>query len=241
MWLLLLALLSPARASPSFVGEKLTWAVRYLGVVGGWAWAEVKPGKDGAVQVVCGAKNADWYARFYTIDDRVESTWVPGVGSRRYVAHFREGRFHQDEDMHLDATGFSVQRHQEFDAGWKTWTTVYPAVPGAQDPVSAIYEIRRGVDDGDGPWTWPVFSGKETWPFVVSVTGREVLDDTPIGPVPTRIYKLRTAHRGMLEQKGRFLLWLTDDDRRIPVRMVVRTNFGSIRADLVEYRAPWRR
>ena len=47
--------------------------------------------------------------------------------------------------------------------------------------------------------------------------------------------ELRTQHRGDWEQRGRFLVYLTDDERRIPVRFLVRTSIGSIRATLVAH------
>jgi hypothetical protein len=41
-----------------------------------------------------------------------------------------------------------------------------------------------------------------------------------------------------VKQRGRFFVTLTDDERRIPVRAVIKTNIGSIKADLVSYAAP---
>lgn len=210
----------------------------------GTAWAEAKLEPDGDVVIEGGAKNAPWYGKLYSIDDFVRSTSRPEGGSARYETRFREGGFHQDQDMRLGAEAFEVWRKQRFDEEWREWTKTYDAHPGAEDPISAVTRIRLLPDEALAPtslgpgWTFPVFSGEKTWPLIVTVVDREPLDSEVLGTVQTRVVELRTEHKGMLEQRGRFWIWLTDDARRIPVRMVVKTNFGAIRADLVDYRPP---
>jgi len=223
---------------PAFLGECLRWEVSYLGVTGGFAEARTAPGEDGALVTTGSVQNAPWYDSVYSIDDRIQSTWTPGSGSRAYDTWFREGRFEQDQHMRLSADGITVDRRQRGDSGWREWSNTYPAHPGAEDPVSAFFRMR--MMDLDTTIRFPVFSGRHTWTLEVVPRDREHLPDTPLGPVDTRVVELRTAHEGDLEQRGRFLLWLTDDARQVPVRMVVRTNVGPIRADLIEYQAPRR-
>lgn len=235
---------APGATSASLAGERITWSIRYGGVAAGTAWAEAKLEPDGAVVIEGGAKNAPWYGKLYSIDDFVRSTARPEGGSTRYETRFREGGFHQDQDMRLEPGGFEVWRKQRFGEEWREWTKSYDAHPGAEDPISAVTRIRLLHDEALAPtplgsgWTFPVFSGEKTWPLIVTVVDREPLETEVLGTVQTRVVELRTEHKGMLEQRGRFWIWLTDDARRIPVRMVVKTNFGAVRADLVAYRPP---
>lgn len=225
-------------------GERVTWSIRYAGVAAGTAWAEASAGPDGKLIIEGGAENAPWYGKLYNIDDFVRSTSVPTGGSQRYQTRFREGGFHQDQDMRLGADSFEVWRHQRIDGEWREWTDSYDAHPGAEDPISAVTRIRLLDDDDLAPtvmgagWTFPVFSGQKTWPLIVRVIDHELVTNDVLGTVPVRVVELRTEHEGMLEQRGRFRIWLTDDDRRIPVKMVVKTNFGAIRAELVAYTPP---
>ena len=55
-----------------------------------------------------------------------------------------------------------------------------------------------------------------------------------LGAVAVRVLDLTTQHRGELSQAGRFVLHVTDDDQRLIVRAVVRSNLGPIQADLIE-------
>ena len=229
-----LLLLSDDLLAGDLHGEWMSWDITYAGVVAGSAWAEATWRED-HYELTGGCQNAPWYEAIYTLDDFVRSTWVPGEGSRRYETRFREGGFHQDQDMVLAADGFTVWRHQEIDGEWRDWSTPYPASIGAEDPVSAIYALRRAT--GDGPWTWPVFSGKETWPLLVEVVEAAALDAV-LATVAVDVLELRVAHEGDIEQRGRFRVYVTDDARRVPVRVTVGSSVGTFRADLTGYRAP---
>jgi len=231
VWLLFGAL---ARAG-DLGGERMRWDVTYAGMVAGQAWAEVKV-DGGTLLLSGGAKNADWYEPFYKIDDWVQSTWVPGQGSLRYETRFREGRFHQDQDMRFEESGIEVARRQLKSEGWKEWTTPYPPAPGVEDPVSALYAMR--ALEGDGPWTLQVFSGKKSWPLSIEPVERATIDTIFGKDTPVRVVELKSLHEGDVKQRGRFFVTLTDDERRIPVRAVIKTNIRSIKADLVSYAAP---
>jgi hypothetical protein len=138
--------------------------------------------------------------------------------------------------MRLSAETCTVERHQKFDEGWRTWSSSYPGQPHLEDPVTAIFALRQR--QGSGPWSFPVFSGDATWPLDAEVLRRELRHDTPLGDVPVVVLSLQTRHRGEWEQKGRFLIALTDDERQIPVQMIIRSSVGHIRVDLVDYTPP---
>jgi hypothetical protein len=202
----------------------------------GTATGESFDNADGSLRIVGTTVNAPWYAALYTIDDRVESTWIPGERSLGYITQFREGGFRQDQVMDLDPAGFVVWRRQYKDGEWREWSTPYDGHPAVEDPVSAIYRAR-GME-GEGPWTFPVFSGDKTWTLRVLPLGSEPLKNAYFGRIQTRRFELETAHKGEVEQRGRFFVWVTDDPFRVPVRVVIQSSVGPIRADLVDYRPP---
>jgi hypothetical protein len=231
---LLLLWLSLALALP-FEGEEMGWELRYLGVLAGAASAraEAVPSAPGQLLISGEAQTAPWYEQIYRLHDRVVSTCLPGQRSLRYQTSFREGNFHQDQDMWLDPLGFRVHVGQRLKEGWKEWDKSYPGREGVEDPVSALYRMR--LLRGEGPWRFPVFSGDRTWTLQVRPLGRERLEETAMGPVDTLLVELETAHKGEIEQRGRFLVWMTEESARVPVRAEVRANIGTIRADLVRF------
>ena len=205
-------------------------------VKAGQAWAEVKAGDAGTLHIRGGAKNADWYGRFYTIDDLVRSQWDPsGPGSLSYTTRFREGSFHQDQVMDIAADGIRVERSQRFDTGWRSWVDEYPGPGGpVEDPTTAFFRLRLLPLVSGEVYSFPVFSGKETWELRVEVEPRTRLE-TALGELEVIPVRLFTKHQGDLEQKGRIVLYLSDDERRVPVRAILQTNVGPIRADIISY------
>ncbi|MEL6343515.1 MAG: DUF3108 domain-containing protein [Myxococcota bacterium] len=236
MWLMMM--LGGALAG-ELDGERLTWSLSFAGITAGEAWATVKPGPTSDQQIIeAGARNADWYGAIYSIDDFIRSTGSLTSGSVRYETRFREGGFQQDQDMTLSPEGITVWRNQKFKEGWREWTKTYPAAPGAADPLSALYMLRRL--EGEGPWVLPVFSGEETWPLEVELLGREVWSKGVMGPVTVRVLSLRTLHEGDWEQRGKFLVYVTEDAHRVPARVVIKLNVGAIRAELIAHTPPFK-
>lgn len=231
---LLRSALAASPEAPPFAGELLRWEVRYTGLSVGTAWAEAKA--EGQELVIeAGARNASWYEPIYVVNDLVRSTWSPGAGSRRYQTWFREGRFHQDQDMKLGPDAVEVWRRQLRDGAWSESTTRYDPAPLAEDPISAMYALRR--EEGDGPWTYVVWNGKKAL-SVVATAGPEETLETALGALQVRRVSLAVPHEGQVSQKGSFVVWLSADERRLPVRAVLDANVGSFRAELIEYRSP---
>lgn len=218
----------------AFAGERLRWELRYGGLAVGSAWAEARADKGNLV-VEAGARNAAWYESIYVVNDLVRSTRAPGAGSLRYQTWFREGRFHQDQDMWLRPDGVEVWRRQLRDGAWSESTTRYDPAPLAEDPISAMYALRAA--EGDGPWTWVVWNGKKAL-SVVATAGPEETLETALGELRVRRVSLGVPHEGQVSQRGSFVVWLSTDARRLPVRAILEANVGAFRADLIEYRSP---
>jgi len=75
-------------------------------------------------------------------------------------------------------------------------------------------------------------SGKKRYELKVLVHGKEELE-TAIGKVKTIKVEPVLDGDGIFNSKGRIFIWLTDDDKRIPVLMQCEIALGSIKAKLV--------
>jgi hypothetical protein len=56
---------------------------------------------------------------------------------------------------------------------------------------------------------------------------------TVLGEVNTILINPLLKNEGIFERKGAIFIWLTDDERRIPVKMKTKVAIGSITATLV--------
>ena len=220
--------------APGGVGETMDWKVHYLGMHVGNARVEVADG-GGEAWVIRGRSwSAPWYSRVYSVDDHTTSFWTPGVGSSRYQTVFREGGFHQDQDMRIAPDGIHVDRRQLFkEEGWRSWEDDYegPGYP-MEDPVTAFYHLRGLALPDGGSTTIPLFSGKRVTQVQISVEGREPLD-TAIGEVDTIRVRISSQRDDELKGKGRIWVWITDDETRLPVKVLWKSNsIGSVHAEL---------
>jgi hypothetical protein len=98
----------------------------------------------------------------------------------------------------------------------------------------------HGVQGGEG-LSLPVFDNGRRYQLGIRVRGRERLDlPPPLGKdVPTLIVEpLLLEGTGLFVKSGRLFIWLTDDSRRVPVRLRTRVAIGSVSADLEAYTPP---
>ena len=108
------------------------------------------------------------------------------------------------------------------------------------DVLSAFFVLRaRGVAPGQ-PLQVPLFDNGKRYLLKVDWLGRELLDlPPPFGrKTPTIVVEpLLAEGTGLFVKEGRLKLWLTDDARRVPVRLRTRVAIGSVGGDLESYQA----
>jgi hypothetical protein len=111
------------------------------------------------------------------------------------------------------------------------------AIPDpVQDGLSLLYVLRTRESLGIGRnMDIDVVDSGKNWAVEVSVLAREKVA-TAAGEFDT--IKIRTAPRdkGDLKKKGEVVLWLTDDDRKVPVLMKTKLKVGSFVFELVDWK-----
>jgi len=106
--------------------------------------------------------------------------------------------------------------------------------PNVYDPVSATYYFRvRDLGAEERPRQ--VYAGRKLWQISTRLIGQERID-TSGGPVDTKVIQPVIRREGQLENKGDLRMWVTNDARRVPVRIYAK--FRKIRdwtlvADLI--------
>jgi len=77
-----------------------------------------------------------------------------------------------------------------------------------------------------------IFDSKKLWNVEVQVLRKEKIR-TNLGEFDTVLIKPLMKSEGIFNKKGDMYIWLTDDVKRIPVRMQTKVAVGSIIATLV--------
>jgi len=103
---------------------------------------------------------------------------------------------------------------------------------GTQDLVTAIYALRRLPLAVGKSFELKISDSGLVYKIPVRVTARE-LQKSVLGKVWCfRIEPEIFGRNRLIEREGKMILWITDDDRRLPVRSQISTNIGRIEVKL---------
>lgn len=233
-------------AAPPFgPGERVTLKITYARLLAGRATASVEAGEvDGrpALRFVADARSQGFFAWLFRfrVDDHTSAAWDPASGcSLAIEKHLREGRAERDQRVRFDAaTGIATVEDR------KIAQDRFELEPCTLDVLSAFFVTRlRGVPE-HGELTLPVFDNGKRYRLAVRYLERERLNlPPPFGKqAPTIVVEpLLVEGTGLFVKEGRLKIWLSDDARRVPVRMRSKVAIGSVSADLEEYESggPW--
>ena len=226
-------------------GERLTYDVTWLKFGAGEATIEVQGvvslNEHQAYHLVSTAQSGPIISKIYRVDDRTESLLeTDPMQTLRFDKNLREGRyrhssqtvFHQEKSIatfrYLDFSNVpkSITRLDEAERYGKYVTQEFPLNPGALDELSVLYYVRTLPLQANTTVTAKVFASKKNWALEVKVLGRETLE-TVLGRRETLKVEPVLKYEGIFQQKGRMIVWLTDDEERIPVQMKSEIAIGS--------------
>jgi hypothetical protein len=228
----------PAK-EPIWVGEKLVFDITYFGMSAGDFTLNALPLKaidNRKVYHIKGtALSSSVFNLFYRLNDTVE-TFIDyeGIFSHRFHIILDETKQSRDSlelyDQEKKQT-FYWNRWNHKDRGYSETKEYDPITPFAQDSLSAMYYLRTVPLPDGAVVEVPVVSEGHEWTAVVTVLRREEMK-TPLGKVRTIVLKPETKYQGILKKQGDSFLWLTDDDRRVPVRLEAKVRIGTVVANL---------
>ena len=152
---------------------------------------------------------------------------VAGIFPWEFNQSVREGGYSRDFNAHLDQ-----QNHIA-----KTNDGDFTITPYIHDIVSAFYYIRtqdlHQYSKGD---IIPLrnFFNKDCYDLGVKVLGKQTID-VSAGKFRCIVIEPLIKDGGLFKSDGRILIWLSDDERKIPVKVSSKIPIGSIDAELTSY------
>ena len=224
--------LLPAPARALRAGESLRFSVQYGFIHAGSAWLEIPEVRQyqghEVYLLVARAESNAFFSRLYKVRERIESYWDRhGLYSRRYVEDRREGKFRQQNDIVFD----TVRNEAVYSDGRS-----FPVPARVQDALSAFYYFRTQALPLGGSIVFHYHASRKSQPLQVRVLGRERIE-TPAGSFSCVAVEPVLKAGGIFKSSGRLVIWVTDDERRMPVLMKSKVAIGSISVVLVEARA----
>ena len=165
---------------------------------------------------------------FYKVDDHyltiVDSA---GMFPWRFEQHIREGGYRRDFTADFDQLNHVAL----------TTEGKHSIPPYVHDMMSAFYYARLidyskyGVGQ---KLHLQNFYKDSTYALDVKFRGRQTIE-VGAGTFRCVILEPLATEGGLFKSEGRVLIWLTDDERRMPVRVNTKIPIGSIDSELIEY------
>lgn len=112
-----------------------------------------------------------------------------------------------------------------------------PLKPRMQSLLTAIYYFRTFEFANDEVICFPVSEDNENYEFEIAVIGREAaqLGDTKVAAI--KIEPRLFGPGRYFSREGEMFMWVTDDERRVPLRATAKTSSGTVIATLTNYNA----
>ncbi len=214
------------------VGERLVFDVGYAFITAGEAVMAI-PRTDTAFgrlcyQVVFTVTSTPSFSWIYKVEDRYETILdKEGIFPWRFSQRLREGKFRRDYDATFDQyNNVAITEQGRF-----------PIPPYVHDVVSAFYYVRT-LDfsrsrPGEKTRLFNFFKDT-THTLDVKFLGRQEVK-VEAGTFRCIIVEPLIKEGGLFKSEGRVLIWLTDDERKVPVKVSTKVVIGSIDAELREY------
>ena len=218
-----------ARGLPFGPGESLRFSIEYGLLKAGSAWLEVAPmatyrGRR-CYHLVSRAESNDFMSAIFKVRDRIDSLIdADGLYSWRYRKRMREGGYRQDYDVFYDQ-----RAHRALYADGRS----FDISPWSKDGLAAFYYVRHMPLEVGKDIRVAHHSDKRSTTIVVKVHGREHVK-TPAGEYDCFVIEPVMEAGSIFAKKGKLLIWVTDDERRLPVLMKSKVAVGSITAVLNE-------
>lgn len=224
---------TPTSRRPFGEVEELTYRVSWSNIFSaGSATLEVRKEKtpEGlpVYRFVSKARSTGIVNTIYPVRDTVQSIADAGdLSSRWYDLAQKRRKRQRHKEFQFDQAAGTVKvirdGHEE----------TFSVPPRVADPLSSLYYLRSRDDLNVGATiVVDVHDSGKNWAVEVQVLGREKIE-TPLGEFNTIKIKTYPKYEGVFQNKGEITMWITDDDRRVPVLMKSSVSVGTVVSTLV--------
>lgn len=229
-------LFAHAEPLPFEPGERIAYDVSWMGIIGGEGLLEVVSSGERAGRPVYTlhivGRSTGWVRDLYRVEDHTFSFFDTGLlASRRVEISIEENAYRKKKVIEFDQENATASYRVDNDP-----PESFAIDRGSQDSFSALYRLRtlRGQMQVGRTLTIPIFEDRTRYTLEVLVARRERLN-LPQGMVDTIVVEPRLKTEGIFRRRGTMTIWLSDDERLIPVQMKSRVILGSFYATIREW------
>lgn len=214
------------------MGERLVYDVGYSFITAGKAVFSIPAidtiyGRE-CYQVLFTVNSTPTFSFFYKVEDRYETILdKKGIFPWRYSQKIREGKYSNDFTAEFD----QLNNIARTNAG------SYPIPPYVYDVVSAMFYVRTldysKCRPGEKIFLQNFFKDT-TYQLAVKFLGYQQIS-VDAGKFNCVLVEPLIMEGGLFKSEGRIIIWMTNDERKVPIKVSTKVPIGSIDAELLEY------
>ena len=213
-------------------GEKLTFDLNYGFVTAGIAVMEIPKIKKisgrNAYHVTFEVNSVPSFDMFYKVRDRYETYIdVEGLFPWRFEQHIREGGYTRDFSAFFDQRkGIAKTSEGEYE------------IPLYVNDIMSAFYYARTIDYSDMKVEDRIhlqnFYKDKVYDLDVRYLGKETIE-VPAGKFDCIIVEPLVREGGLFKHEGNIIVWLTDDELKMPVKVRTKIIVGYVEAKLTNY------
>lgn len=170
-------------------------------------------------------ESAGLVSRLYLVNDDYSASVGPGFCAQSSLIQAQEGGRHKETRVTYDASAHKAS-YLEKDIVKNSTVTQEVAIPSCvHDLIGGLIALRFLRLEPGKTAQLPVSDGKKFVFAKVESQRREQLK-TSFGAVNTVLYEIYLFDNVLFKRAGHLHVWITDDDRRLPVQLQVRLQFA---------------
>ncbi|MBU4486002.1 MAG: DUF3108 domain-containing protein [Candidatus Delongbacteria bacterium] len=220
---------------PFSAGEYLHFEVNYGIMLAGYATIEVHEdnnfsGRDAFIfKTTAKSRRAfDW---IFKVRDWTKSYFdKEKTHTLKYEKQLREGSYEVDIDIDYDQTNRKATYFRER-KGKKNKSSVIDIPENVMDPLSSLFFVRTLVLKVGDEIIIPATDNLKVYDIKVIVHKIETIE-VPAGKFKCFAVEPVMADGGVFKKDGKIMVWLTADNKKMPVKMETKIYIGSIVAEL---------
>lgn len=213
-------------------GERMVSEISYGPVVAGEGTLEVvgtvEFGGRPCYHVESTANSNRFFSSIYKVRDKIV-TYIDAAdfSSAYFYKRLREGDYKKTVEVTFER-GAGVARYGD--------GHTMPVRPGVLDELAALYFVRNLDLEVGRDIVLPAHTSRRNYDLKVVVARREWVE-VPAGRFECFVVEPILEGEGLFKHEGRITLYISADERRLPVLMKAKVPVGSIDVALKEYRA----
>jgi hypothetical protein len=232
----LIGLFAPdGRAAADLFTERLSYTIEWRLIHAGNALLETGPNS-----ALLKLESAGMVSTLYKVDDTYKVQFDAPFCATSSTMDSKEGSRHRETTINFDRS-----RNRAFLTEKDLIRNTIVSKTEVQTPncvhevLAALQRLRRTRVDVGQSVQLPVSDGRKSAAVKVEAQEREQVK-TPAGTFSTIRYEVNVLNNVIYSRQGRVFVWLTDDERRLPVQIRLRMNFplGTVTLELEKETRP---